>query len=63
MKSLIELIVASWLALGAIPFIFGLLDANYKFTRCNKPLTRIEYVFPQYRVGCYLGSTPKGETE
>lgn len=23
--------------------------------KCNSPLVRIEYVFPGYRVGCWLG--------
>lgn len=50
---------------GAFMFnlLFGIMDARYTdLTKgCYKPLARIEYVFPAYRVGCYLGSTPNSK--
>jgi hypothetical protein len=30
-------------------------------TNCNKEKTRIEYIFPAYRIGCWLGRPPINE--
>ena len=36
----------------------GITDAD----KCNTPLSRIEYVFPFYRLGCWLGEVPEEKT-
>ena len=53
--------VVTTICLGVAVFIvgnIGIADAIYLPHRCQEPLRRIEYVFPAYRVGCWLGSVP-----
>jgi hypothetical protein len=47
-----------WLGLNVLPFFFGIKEGSNApdFNNHLTPLERIEYVFPGYRVGCYLGS-------
>lgn len=50
-----------WGACNAIPILVGMGMAGYThdwYNPCKEPLTRIEYVFPGYRIGCWLGSVP-----
>ena len=42
-----------------IQALSGVFDAGLEhFGSCNKPMARIEYVFPGYRIGCWLGRAP-----
>lgn len=40
-----------------LPLIFGMVDGQYaRPNTCNSPTTRIGYVIPGYKLGCWLGS-------
>lgn len=42
-----------------IAFLTGLMDANSIFRKdCNPKWSKIEYVYPAYKLGCYLGERP-----
>lgn len=48
-----------WVCVGIIPLLLGMINAQRGNTGpCGDNLTRIEYVFPQYRIGCWLNSVP-----
>lgn len=50
-----------YLALSAIQLLFGLIDANGRkwWGACDKKMSRIEYVMPAYRLGCWLNRRPE----
>lgn len=60
-----EVLIYMWLSIGFIPFLMGIMDAAHPslFSACQDPWSRIEYVFPQFRIGCYLGSPPNLENK
>lgn len=38
----------------------GITEANMTYhNKCKIPKTRIEYIFPAFRFGCWLGSVPE----
>jgi hypothetical protein len=41
-----------------ILFFVGLSDANSRYGTCHARMSKIEYIYPAYRVGCYLGKHP-----
>jgi hypothetical protein len=42
-----------------ITVLLGISDSYSKFNDCHGNVKRYEYVFPLYRVGCWLGEEPK----
>ena len=50
-------VICSWLFINLIPFFIGLLMVSSSLSnyRCEKPLNKIEYIFPGFQLGCYLG--------
>jgi len=51
--------VQVWLAIGIIPLFLGIIHGSQeRLGNCHEPMERIEYVVPQYRIGCWLGSAP-----
>lgn len=49
-----------YILLSLVAFFFGLMGANreqfeYIKPRCLKERSRIEILFPAYKLGCYLG--------
>jgi hypothetical protein len=42
-----------------IAFSIGVIDASFPNSHCNKPTTRIEYLFPAYGLGCWANSVPE----
>ena len=47
-----------YLGISFVGLILGLGSMDFV---CNKPSTRIGYVFPAYKLGCWLGSVPSEE--
>lgn len=53
----LELLGGLYFLISAICFILGLMDANHSNfwkTGCDRPMTKIEYVFPAYHFGCWM---------
>lgn len=46
--SLVYFLISGILVMG------GIMDSKYTFTDCYNP-KRYEYIFPAYRLGCWLG--------
>jgi hypothetical protein len=57
-EDIVILPVMFYLFVSVIATMFGILDAKFN-TDCKKPLIRIEYVFPSYQLGCWLGQVPE----
>lgn len=57
---IIIVILLIYIGINLFPFIAGVLDVQRPFLkdRCESKLTRIEYIIPGYRAGCYMGSVP-----
>ena len=63
--------VCMWIFVAFLIYVFasgiatcvGIMDAGDHGalfeTRCNKPAIKAEYVFPAYRLGCWLGGEVK----
>lgn len=51
---------------AVISIICGIYDSGsdyrWKREKCEEPLSRYEYVFPFYRLGCWLGEVPEEKT-
>lgn len=46
--------------IALITTLFGLIDGLNEFPfRCDPKMAPIEYVFPTYQLGCWLGTVPK----
>ena len=48
-------IIEGYIVVSIIAFFGGVLSADHKYTGCGIK-TRIEYVFPAYRLGCWLNA-------
>ena len=52
-------------AISLIMFLVGVQNSqsDYFYTnlKCDSAASRIEYLFPAYRFGCYMGSEPEKE--
>ena len=44
--------------LNLMAIVPGLMESLMKFTGCNEPRTRIGYIMPGFRIGCWLGEVP-----
>lgn len=44
--------------ISLIAFVFGLINADRNRGACRGKWTRIEYVLPAHRVGCWFGEVP-----
>jgi hypothetical protein len=54
-----QILLFSYLFISLVPFLHGLMNAGPKgYSPCDSEMSRIEYVFPSYRLGCFLGSPP-----
>lgn len=62
-KSAIYYIIVLYIICNIMPFFEGLSDARYgkSVSRCGSKLSRIEYVFPGYRLGCWAGTVPEDD--
>jgi hypothetical protein len=58
----IGVLFVAYLVLSALPFFGGMVQARDP-ELCQSKWSRIEYVFPAYRVGCWLNSPPTKEGE
>lgn len=60
-EEILGILLGFWLFLNVIPFINGLCNANDGINypaltdRCALKAGKIEYVFPGYQLGCYMG--------
>lgn len=45
-----------WLLTSALQLPIGIMFADHR--ECTEPKSRIEYVFPAFRLGCWLGEVP-----
>lgn len=53
---LLGILLGLWLFSNLIPFILGLMNAQSTWNEaCFKPVSKIEYIFPGYQFGCYMG--------
>lgn len=39
----------------------GFIQSGTSFGLCDKPMLKMEILFPSYRVGCWLGTPIKGK--
>jgi hypothetical protein len=62
-KSTIAVLTLCWVAITLAMTMTGLMNiSTYRgIEECKKSKTRIEYVFPGFEFGCWLGSAPEGE--
>lgn len=51
----ITLYLSIYCMLNFFPFLEGLLARWENHESCNDKLARIEYVFPGYQFGCWMG--------
>lgn len=56
MKNVLTILVG-WILFNFLPFGLGLNHANLGplLSNCNTKMAKIEYIFPGYRFGCYMG--------
>ena len=59
MKTFLVLFIIFYLLPSLISFVGGLQAANYKYSGCAVKMTRIEYIYPAYRLGCYMNEEIK----
>jgi hypothetical protein len=60
MRQLLSIIAVIYMFVTPFQLFFGIVDGGPLYrTSCGEPMKRIEYVFPMYRVGCWLGAPPK----
>ena len=45
-----------WLATNLVPFLSGLVDGHRNAPTCKDKMAKIEYIFPGYQLGCYMGN-------
>lgn len=55
------IVVLIYVILSFCSFGAGIMDAER--SGCRSKMKRYEYVFPGYRVGCYMGLAPGEHTE
>lgn len=62
MRDLVMLLTAVVVSLYSVAALMGIASgigrAGKASNDCNEPWTRIEYVLPAYRIGCWLGEVP-----
>jgi len=51
--------VLFYLLIGAFMTIAGCSDKKNNHRSCDEPRIRIEYAFPGYQFGCWLGGVPE----
>lgn len=55
------IVLGLYIGLGAPGLICGIMDAHFIYSsenRCSRPLSRGAYIYPFYRIGCWLGEVP-----
>lgn len=60
LKFFSSVVIIAYFIISIVCFPFGLFEADgMHMFGCQQDMRRIEYVFPAYRLGCYLGKRVK----
>lgn len=63
MKDAMKVIFGVVLVMSVTGLVVGMFNASMQIpdSNCNMAMSRIEYVIPTYRIGCWLGSPAGSE--